>query len=413
MKLLLYDPPPVRNDYLSTMYFGPMQEFAARVLKRPVERIGAFDEARNSVVLCHSDHLPPGAIATLKSNGCKIAGFSINDSCWITDSCRAGKWLGLIDLMFIVAGMQKVNTGREVTMDENFNIVLEERKFLPDEDWQVFNSMRVSGRLQSLPYVHWERQPEVAPVPFRHRSQKVLIRGGHHMRRYLLALRLIEHGLLDINSGFVTSYYFQDSMNPDFRFCDECRREFKRHGRAPYVPRRTADACRSPAGSGEAWDVSNLGLWNNRCPRSFYWMAEKFIKRCPPEVETLMNAAWLSQREHLGLLSRIAFTADFKWIFSIYAAQRVWDAASVGCVNFLPERTIDHEFFPAMLPGVHYIPFGEDLNSLPTDIQISESHFNAISGAMGATYDQWLKATDFGISTNLLRHIFEKIETLQ
>jgi hypothetical protein len=349
----------------------------------------------------------------LKNNGNKIVGFSVTDSSYVSQACRSGHDLQNIDLMFMLTGIQKVNEGHEMVVDKDFNIQLEKRQFLPEEDWSVFNSMRIAGRLKSLPYVHWERQPNVEAKPYNLRSQKALIRGGHHMRRFILALKLMEIDRLDINSGFVTSPYFQDDMNPQFRYCDDCRAIWKPGRYYSYWNGHSAQKCTNPMFLNDM-NLSDLGAWNNRCPQSFFAAAMKLAGDVRIEdVELLLNARWLSAKDHLEMLARITFTSDLKWLFSIYAAQRFWDAAMVGCINLLPIRTMDQDYFPTIANGDHYWSFTEDFSVIEQESQINEAEYNHISKSTLALYDQWMRPTDYAINTNLLKHIFNCIESIQ
>lgn len=406
----IYDPKPTIHDYLSPMYFQPMRDYAFRN-GIPLSDLVVLTDLKDSTICINADYLNPEVISLLKSNRNKIVGFSVTDSSWVSQHCRSGKDLQNIDLMFMLTGIQKVNTGKEFIIDRDFNVVLEDRQFLPEEDWNVFHSMHQSGRLQSLPYVHAERQADVPAQPYNSRSQKALIRGGHHMRRFLLALHLMNIDRLDTNSGFVTSPYFKDDMNPQFRYCDQCRLARKKHDMYP----KSCVAEERPNCQNEMWrrngqyDLSNLGAWNNKCPHSFYSVADEFGAPLN-QVEKLLNANWLPQRSHLEMLARITFTSDLKWLFSIYAAQRFWDAASVGCINFLPRRTADQDYFPVMSPDVHYMTFEEDFNTLSTDMILDEKMYNNMSSAAKALYSDWMKPSEFAINTNLLRHIFIKIK---
>jgi hypothetical protein len=417
VRLVFYDPRPFRNDYLSPTYFQPMRQWL-HANSHTVIETDLLEKTHNAVVLAHGDYLTPDSIATLKNNNCKIVGFSVTDSSWITQSCRSGSVLKDVDLMFALTGIQKVNEGHEIVVDQNFNISLEKRSFLPPDDWSVFDAMRKAGRIQSLPYVHAERQPDIPSRPYSERSQKVLIRGGNHARRFVLALMLMRKDLLDTNSGFVTGPYFAQGMEPQFRYCDECRWDYEEHHRARHLP--PAEHCNSPAynpydGLATIYEMHDLGRWNNRCPRSFYWLAEQFEKRHGAidkiALEKLLNAQWLPAKDHLEMLARITFTSDLKWLFSIYAAQRFWDAASVGCVNLLPARTMDQDYFPVMNRGEHYIVYFENIAYF-TDkgLLFTEAEYNSVSSAARALYTEWIQATDYALNTNLLRHIFEQIE---
>lgn len=406
MNIVIYDPKPVRHDYLSPMYFQPMREYAARN-KMPLSDAVKLTDVENCTVCCLADYLDLDTVNMLKNNGNKIVGFSVTDSSYISQCCREAAVMSKVDMFFMLTGIQKINEGHEFVIDKDFNIQLEKRQFLPEEDWRAFNMMRITGRLKSLPYVHAERQPHVEAKPYHLRSQKALIRGGHHMRRFILALKLMNIDRLDINSGFVTKPYFQDDMNPQFRYCDACRAVWSANKSYPYSKSRKC-SCPEPP-------LSDLGRWNNISPARFYGFAEDY--GVPDSsmhlVERLMNARWLSSQEHLEMLARITFTSDLKWLFSIYAAQRFWDAVMVGCVNILPDRTMDQDYFPVMEPGIHYCMFSEDFSSLDESFQIEEQHYNYVSRNAMALYNQWLRPSDYSISTNLLRKIFQDIEAIQ
>lgn len=405
MSLALHDPVPFSNEYLSKMYFGPMRNY------RPLLIYDSIPEYKDCTVLIDAHLLTPDAVSMLKNNNCRIVGFSVTDSSYVDQSCREANYLQNIDLMFMLTGIQKVNHGHEMIVTKDFEIALEPRQFLPEEDWHMFHSMHHSGRLQSLPYVHWEIQVDVPAQPYSQRSQKALIRGGHHMRRFILALKLMKIDRLDINSGFVTEPYFQDGMNPQFRYCDECRKVWKRN--RVYPEQGTIhEGCTNPMAA--TMNLSDLGQWNNKCPQSFYEVADRMIGKLGTEksipIDKLLNAKWLSQRDHLEMLARITFTSDLKWLFSIYAAQRFWDAAMVGCVNLLPGRTADQDYFPAMYPGEHYLTFGENLNGLELESEIDKKLYGEVSANAKALYDSYMRPTDFSIGTPILKHIFDRIE---
>lgn len=410
MKIYIYDPTPSVNEYVSKLWFPQMVQYALKN-GHLVTVSESLEQCRDTACL-NATLLTPDNIAILKGNGCKVVGFSCTDSSYVDQSCREAKHLQNIDLMFMLTGIQKTNVGHEMVVDKDFNIALEKRQFLPEDDWKVFHEMHQAGRLQSLPYVHWEKQVEVPSQPYHARSQKALIRGGHHMRRFILALKLMEIDRLDINSGFVTEPYFQDGMNPQFRYCDECREIWKRNKKYPASSGNGGAKCCNPEWGQDGWQLSNLGAWNNRCPESFYRVSDKFSGD-RGKVENLMNARWLPQRDHLEMLARITFTSDLKWLFSIYAAQRFWDAAMVGCVNLLPRRTIDQEYFPHMEEDVHYRTFVEDFHNLDEQSALSETWYSDISKAAKALYDDYLRPTDYAIGTPILRHIFDHIERLQ
>lgn len=392
------------------MYFGPMRSFAA---DNGIEVVEFTPETHGAIVLCLSDYLTERWIEEIKRNGNSVVGFNVTDSAYVSQACREAHTLRKIDMMFMLSGLQTVNHGYEFILDDNFNVSLETRQFLSSQDWEAFNDMRLAGRMHSLPYVHWNRQPEVHPMSFADRSKKVLIRGGGQLRRFILALFLMKMDGLDINSGLFCRPYFEESMNPQWRYCNSCRESYWRNGgRFHYQPNPQRNDCNSPAD----WslNINYHGIetkWNNRCPKSFYWMAEQFEKRYGSldkhALETLMNGQMLDQGQHLKILSRMAFTADLKWMFSIFAPQRFWDGAMVGAVNYLPKRTFDQEYFPEILPEVHYHEFTEDFHDLKVDLD--EATHQTMAHNARLLYDQWIRPAKYPINTNLLRHIFDTI----
>ncbi len=404
MNIAVYDPPDKRHQYVTEMYFDPLLKWLHGCgIMAPY--LMDLTSAAGYTVLINADHLTPDVIAGLRDNGNRIVGFSCTDSSYVSQACREGKNLRHVDLMFMLTGIQNTNIGHEVVMTPDFKLGLEWRQFLPPDDWSVFNSMRVQGRLQSLPYVHWHKQPSIVPQEYGQRSQKALIRGGHHMRRFLLCLELMKHDKLDVNSGFYTAPYFRDDMNPQFRYCDDCRRQFSKHGYYPISA--NPPGCLNPHCLD--LDVSNLGEWNNKCPHSFFRLAKQ-LGADMKQVEKLMNAQWLRAEDHLAMLSRITFTSDLKWLFSIYAAQRFWDAAMSGCINVLPSRTMDQDYFPVMEEGIHYLTYQENFIGLDADFWVDEIEYMGVAANAYVLYNKWIKATDYALNTNLLAHIWERIE---
>lgn len=409
MTFAVFDPLPSRNEYCS-FYLKALQAYGEKNGK-PVTAVAKLEATKNCTLFVLTDYLTDGTIQMLKNNGVRIVGFNVTDSSYISGACRYAVSLSMVDLIFMLSGVQTKNEGFEMVVNKDFTIGLEKRQFLVESAWQVFDYMRKAGRLQSLPYVHWEKQLPTEGRPYNLRSQKVLIRGGHHMRRFILALKLMQPDLLNCNSGFHPAPYFADSMTHQFRYCAECRRIFKQHGYYPNTAPNAGTHCTNPMWQHGVVDLSEPGQWNNRCPRSFFAVAEKFGADMGA-VEKLLNGQWFGQKEHLGLLASITFTGDLKWLFSVYAAQRFWDAASVGCVNFLPERTNDQEYFPAMLNWNHYLTFNEGLDFLGDETRISEGLYNQISSEAKSAYETWIKPTEFTINTNLLHRIFRTTELL-
>lgn len=396
-QIVFYDPPRGRNDYLTKLYFGPLRLYIGT--SSTTEQL---NNIKNVTLICSADHLNAETVRILKENNNTIVGFSITDSSYISEPCRHADVLKHIDIMFVLTGIQRFNHGFEFTFQDGA-IKLVSKQFLSDEDWGQFCLMRSQGRLHSLPYVPWEPIPDYFRQPWRARSQKVLMRGGHHMRRFILALEFWKRDLLDVNSGFCSVPYFMDEMRDDFKYCQHCRSIWKaNHRKYPFLTTERPDECTNPMWTKNGLDLSDLGQWNNRCPQSFYAFSESIgIPRY--EAEALLNASWLHTHEYMALLSRITFTSDLKWLFSIYAAQRFWDAAAMGCINLLPSRTNDQEYFPPMDDGIHYLTFKEDCSTLQAEVD--ESTYDSISEDARDLYERWIQPSEFRTNSNLLQHI--------
>ena len=409
--MLVYDPLPHHNEYASKMFFLPMRMYA-RDIGITTEECHDLEQAKNDTVVILTDHLSEERIQKLKNNGCRIAAFNVTDSSYFSNAIRYAPSIGLIDRIFMVSGLATRNDSTDFVVDPDFTIRQVPCPFLPEKEWGTYHFLLTSGRLASLPYVPWDPIPDIPWTPWGHRSQKVLLRGGGHSRRIILAMFLMRLGKLDCNSGVVLTPYFADSMNPAFRFCDKCRTAYKANRKALWVG--SARDCNSPAKAAIGWDMSNLGHWNNRCPTSFYWMADRFNTKYGginmKEMETLLNASWISDKAHQEMLARIAFTSDLKWIHSIYMPQRFWQGAAAGALNILPERTNDQQYFPLMQDGDHYLTFSEEMDILDHDFgQINQALHDHVSSNAKSHYDYWIRPRQYPINTNLLTHIFSLI----
>lgn len=414
MILSFYDPIPIGNEYASRMFLEPLRAYASTV-DIGIEEVSDMATVRNSTVVLLTDHLTEGRIYMLKENGNKIVGINVTDSSYISQGIRYATSLPLMDLIFMVSGVQRENMDYDFRVTEDFEVETFEKPFLEHEAWITFRSMANSGRLQSLPYVPWTPIPLGRNEPWAKRSQKTILRGGGHSRRFLLALMLGRIDKLDPNSGFVLGPYFADDMNPAFRYCDSCLADFKKHHHARRLP--PAAECNSPAfvrhDEEMGYLMENLGHWNNRCPRSFYWMAEQVNKRYGGVdmaiVEKMLNARWLHPNEHMAMLRRILFTSDVKWMHSIYQPQRYWEAAAAGCVNILPDRVRSQSYFPDTKPGEHYLVFEEPFKNLPLAFSLDEGPYREISEANQDLFEQWIQPTEFKTNTRLLAYMIDLI----
>lgn len=401
------------HDYLFRVYFAALMAYA-KDNGVPVGTTDNFHEAKNETVLVDTEYLTQEVCDLLRNNGNRIVGFNMIDSSGIAAPLQSH--MADCQTIFTLTGIQTTNTGHEVEFDERFQPVMVGRQFMPEPDWTVFHMMHLTGRLHSLPYVHWERQAEPGHIPFAQKSGKVMVRGGAHFKRVVLAFFLMRAGLLDECSGFPMKSYFDRETEERFRFCADCRgRYFTNDQHYAYHVSTRPDGCNSPAKWGCELDLTDAGKWNNRCPRSFYWLADQFQQQHGPishaMVEDLFNEDFVTAEDHQRMLRQASFTADLKWLHSIYVAQRFWDAAICGTVNLLPSRTMDQEYFPKMKEGTHYRVFSESLHFQP-DAQkpflATKDYLEDIRSEAWSTYAQWIRPTDYGVNTNLLAHILER-----
>lgn len=414
MQLQLYDPNPIRHEFVSKMYYEPMWEYA-RDNGIDLTRIDELIPSSGKGVICDADYLTPEKIRWFKENQCELYAFSCIDSAYLSETIRYATEMLLINRIFMVSGVPNTNHSRATVIEDGFGITAQQRQFLPEETWNNFNFMRERRAIQSLPYPIWNRVAVPPIKPFAERRPTVLFRGGGHFLRVLAFFEADRLGIADKESGFLLHYYFNEGMNPKFRYCDDCREKFRNNGgRYPISTGRKTEACTSPAEwGGETVSIPNTGVWNNKCPRSWMWLAQKFSDRHGAldmqRVADALNFKGQDEVSHRQTIADVRFYADVKWEFSIYAAQRFWEAASVGTINLLPKRANDQDYFPPMKDGEHYLTFSDDLSGMTKDID--RETFDRISGNAFELWQKWMSPSRYKISTNLLKHIFDTIFT--
>jgi len=394
--------------------------FKSMLLRYPeIRRVESLDGLKDVTLLVNGDYLKPDVIVRLKESGVTLVSFDINDNTLLTDSHRNSPEVLLIDLIFKIGGIQKQNQSQDLSIDGDFNFSLRPRTFLPEADWTRYKALFEAGRLQSLPYVPWNHQ-DAPERSYGARSGNVLVRGGNHFYRFITFLNLARLGRADARSSFVTADYFRRDMNPQFRYCELCIQEKEQFGKCHFT-RIRPNNCTSPAMWGgigfedgvqdlESYETANR--FNNRCPRSFFWLTEQFEKKHGRVdhalVERALNGSFQSAASFMDDLSQATFYTDLKWLFSIYCPPRFWEAANAGTINLLPRRTNEQAHFPHIEDGVHYLSFLEDFSDL--DKQVDESAFNAITGAAKGLFDGWIRSGAYPISERLCRHILTEIE---
>lgn len=444
--IAFYDPlGPEHNDYLSRVYFASLRGHLRDNGWGYTELTGSgldLDNVKDQVVLCNGVFLKPTQILRLKENGNKIVAWDINDSSWLVEAYRMAPELELIDLVFKVAGIQNTRVGTDMVVEEDFTIRLVDREFLPEPEWARYRRMADSGRLQSLPYAQWCNTTHARVPGYAERERKVLIRGGNHYQRYILFLHLLARGLIAQNSWFSTADYFKEGMRPDFRYCARCCAEFEKHGAVPFDGSGEVGECSSIAhwgnreGRSQKEEVKNgegagsvtyqNGHWDNRCPRSFYWLAARFWEKQQSTQRSTsnggnaeadkaflvkaLNGAYSSTPDFYEDLGNVLFYSDLKWMFSIYAPPRFWEGASIRTLNLLPKRTTEQSYFPALVEGDHYLTFKEDFSDLGAHQDIDEASYQRITGNALETFETWIRGGKYTVSDNLLRHICENMD---
>ncbi len=396
MKLSFYDPNPVKNDYLTIMYLRELRKYCVDkgIL---IEDIDDLMTVRNRTVLLNANHLVTNVITILKENGNKIISFDINDNTYFTDCVPEDEVLD-IDLIFKISGVQKTEESNELFVDDDLNYTMKKIKFRGGS-WGKYFEATALDKVLPLPHPPW-LPIEVDPVGWQDRQNLVLLRGSHQYLRVLLYFQLMKKGVLALdNSMFPGSMYVQ-------QFCDGCKELFKEHGRITFANMNDTP-CRTTN-----WSEGG-GQWNNSCLPRYFDMAKAVDEKnsgLPFDfnaIEKAFDGAWVVGWLNT-ILNRYVFNADYKWIFSIYAPPRFWEAAGVGTINLVSERINDQVHFPAMREGEHYITYKEDFSNL-ADINVSQGEFEFISNNCLDLYNQWFKPGEYKISENLLQHIVNEI----
>lgn len=412
MTYAFYDPSqPTKNEYVTRMFFAPMLAYAK---DRGIPTTTASDllPTHGQAMVCNADYLTPEIITHFRENDCPIFAFSCIDSAWLSEALRYTPAAASISRIFMVTGVQTTNFSNATTILPDFGIGTELRRFVPNTNWELFDDLRRNGTIQPLPYVQWSRHTPPPRLAFKDRRPTALFRGGNHFFRVLAYYFALQRGFADPDSGFQVRDYFREDMNPQFRFCDECRHVFRSNlERYPYdVLARCR--CEFAQWGGNEINIDTPSRWNNRCPAAFYWLAEKFQEKHGrldmQAVEKALNFVSESEQDHLATVGKVRFYADCKWEFSIHAAQRFWEAASVGTVNLLPRRANDQDYFPVMRDGEHYLTYADDFSDLTDDID--EVRFEHISNNAYDLWSHWMRPTEeYAISPNLLARIYKEM----
>jgi len=402
VSLKLYDPKPQKNNYLSRFYFEGLKGLCNE--KRiPFEEIANLDVVANSTVLVNGDYLEPEVIVRLKENQNKIISFDINDGTSFTYSYVQADEVELIDVIFKVAGVQTEKESYETIIDDDLNYTRSKVPFRGGNFGKYFDMVEM-GKVKSLPYPPWDYF-DVPNIPWEQRNKLALVRGGHHYIRVHLYFNLLAKGMVDDNSMFAGTGYIH-------QYCDDCKRAFKEQGGVTYdyIEKNPNMPCRL-----KFWEhnfMLNCGRWNNSCVTRYLDTAKLLAKKNGMDlnmVEKALNSSFVGGYR-MSILNKYLFYADHKWIHSIYAPPRFWEAAEARIINYVAERVNDQEYFPCMEDNVHYLTYKEDFSNIDWVRDVTKEQFEYISNNCYELYKHWIKPDKFATSTNLLQHILDTIE---
>lgn len=405
------------------MYWAPLLAYGpAHGL--PVQMAQNEAELRDCVAMVHGDRLTPERIQRLKDANCKVCSWDVNDSSYLSSAYIHSPEQNLVDLIFKISGVPKQNEVNELNLDRNFQIQVSREKYLPDDKWEEF--LKIRPKIRPLPYALWHPLvPHGTPNrPANHRSGKVLVRGGNHFLRVILAFRLMQEGLLDARSEFATAAYFSPGMEKRFQYCDGCKAEKAQHGRCRIDAPVRRSECTNPV---TGWELEGeffggpmfgrheFGMWNNKCPHSFLFLAKEY-ERCRgpldhPFLEKLFNGDMRDASAFTEDLSQASYAGDFKWLNSINLPPRFWEAASVGTPSLYAARSDDQDYWPHVTAGEHYFTYPEDMLDFGIRDRSPED-WTRVSQAVHALYNDKMRGTEYAISNSLLEHVTNSIKEI-
>lgn len=403
-KLVMLKP---TNIYLERVFFLPLMEYS-KTTEHPIETIQGL-AIKDSGVMIDSRCLSPALIMQLKNNGNTIYSFDINDNSVFDGTYRNSKEIHDIDLFFKVAGIQKTRESNELFMDNQMNCTKRLVPFCNQKDWKTYTTIRDAGKMHSLPYVLW-KDADIQPVPYEKKKKLCLIRGGHHYYRFIQYLHLLKKKKVDALCGFQTSIYVA-------QMCRDCQKIWQDYGGISYARYgmiHTSCEIPKPLPSDFFnWQITGKANWNNGCTPRLYDMAEVF-KKYQGDIdmgllEQALNGAPVRDAEFYDLMKEYLLYGDYKWIFSIYAPPRFWEAASARTISYYPRRTNDQRYFPEMKDGEHYLTFSEDFSDLDNIDNITKEQFEYITNSCYELYQKWIKGGKYKLNENLMKYIFEKM----
>jgi len=422
MKLVVYDPGPKINGYLTIKCLDPLVKYCGDIGVQ-VELINTLDGLANSAVLAHASYFTPEVILRLKNSGNRLYSFDINDSSWLYHLDAVHD----VDLIFKFSGIQQTRYSDEIQVSKDIEYSKRPRPFFagdPDEKWNAYANLRDAGKLIPMPYAP-NYHEDVAHIPFEQKNKHALIRGGNHYIRFHLFLNLLKAGLINSDSAFPVKCYFGKSMVDQFKYCPDCLKTFETHGKISYqhyLDRETW-GCNNPYikwnidPTDEDFRTDTSHKWNNRCLPLFYWLTERFQKQHGnidmSLVENALNADYLSEAGMYPILARNMFYGDYKWVFSVDLPPRFWQGANAKIINLLPAWTKNQAQFPKVVEGDHYLAFDEIFEDIDKLKNITKEQHDHITNNCFEMYNTWIKGDEYEVSVNLLKYVLDNIRRIE
>jgi hypothetical protein len=196
------------------------------------------------------------------------------------------------------------------------------------------------------------------------------------------------------------------------QYCDDCKKAFREQGAVTYdwIDKHPNSLCRL-----KNWEydfMKNCGRWNNSCLPRYLDTAKLLAEKNGMDlgmVERALNGSFVNDYR-TTILNKYLFYGDHKWIHSIYAPPRFWEAAEAHTVNFVAERVNDQIYFPPMQDGEHYLTYKEDFSDIDKIMDVTKEEYEYLANNCFRLYTDWIKPDRFRTSTNLLQYILNVME---
>jgi len=419
--IYIYDPEPFLHDYVSHKFLTPLLKYGT-TKGMTIKKINSFDEAKNGIVLSFSGHLKSDVIKKLKEDNNFIGSFDITDSTWLSEAYR---WdheaCSSLDAIFKFSGIPKYQYSQELQIGEDLTYYKHDYPYMEDKEWQYFCNLKENNKIIPMPHIPWQ-QYNIVPIHYL-KKRDVLVRGGNHYLRFHLFLNFLKFGLTSKWSGFFMADYHKSKMDADHRFCDNCCEIWNRNNnRFPYeeylnIP--IYEKCNNghipwPITDETTFQNKNNHRWNNKCIPIYYWLTETFVNKHGyvdmKKVEDCFSIFYLHPDDLGNVLAHHLFTADYKWIYSIDIPPRFWECSAAKTVSLMPRWTRNQTHFPNLIENEHYITFDEAFEDLELVMDTKQEQYDHITNNCYNLYQKWIKGEEYGISINLMNHIFNQIE---